>query len=374
MNIDNLEALLHELPALKLEPNRIWRPVRGGKKLDLFQSAPVKESNYTEEWLASDVCVANTNPELKEGISHITLEGEKVYLSDIIKSDPAFFLGSSHHEKFDLQTSMLVKILDCSTRLTLQVHPNRKQAKEVLNLDYGKTEAWYILSCDSEDSYVFMGFKEDITKEKFKALYEQGDITELENALHKVPVKPYELFFIEAGIPHAMGPGIFFLEANEPTDITLRFEKTSPSGAVFDEQGIHAGFGFEKMFDVYDYTPRSQDEIRSKLLRMPITIHSDGGTVQDLLKAEDKMFFGIYHAEIKENISFKQHDAYTIALVLEGEGSLEVDGKKIDIKKADELFIPGGFDSFKISAQSENLEIVFFRPPYAEWDKNTFSL
>ena len=51
-------------------------------------------------------------------------------------------LGRKHVEQYDTQLGVLVKIIDAAERLTVQVHPNRKQAKQLFESDYGKTECW----------------------------------------------------------------------------------------------------------------------------------------------------------------------------------------------------------------------------------------
>jgi len=46
------------------------------------------------------------------------------------------------------------------------VHPDDEYSLKY-NGGYGKTEMWYILDCE-EDSFLYYGFKKEISKDKFK--------------------------------------------------------------------------------------------------------------------------------------------------------------------------------------------------------------
>lgn len=75
------------------------------------------------------------------------------------------------------------------------------------------------------EAYVYLGFKEGITKEKWRDLFEKQDVRGMEESLHKILVHPGDTFFIPGGVPHAMGSGVYFAEVQQPTDITLRTER-----------------------------------------------------------------------------------------------------------------------------------------------------
>ena len=82
-------------------------------------------------------------------------------LKSVIDSNPAAFLGSAHAARYGSNPAVLAKIIDSLGRLTIQVHPDKAFAKQVLNSDYGKTECWYILGgreVNGEKPYVLMGF------------------------------------------------------------------------------------------------------------------------------------------------------------------------------------------------------------------------
>ncbi len=64
------------------------------------------------------------------------------------------------------------------------------------------------------------------------------------DSLHKVPLTEGEVLLIEGGVPHAIGSGCFLIEIQEPTDYTLRVERTTVRGETLPDTACHQGAGF----------------------------------------------------------------------------------------------------------------------------------
>jgi mannose-6-phosphate isomerase len=132
---------------LHLQPNRVWRPFRGGLLLDRWQNrTPPQDGPKAEEWVASTLEARNPRPFPGGGLSWVDLPGEKrTPLRELLAAAPEAFLGTAHFRKYGLSLAILVKVLDSASRLMIQVHPDRRFAKAILASDFGKTEAWAIL-------------------------------------------------------------------------------------------------------------------------------------------------------------------------------------------------------------------------------------
>ncbi|MBR3439605.1 MAG: class I mannose-6-phosphate isomerase, partial [Clostridia bacterium] len=217
---------------VKLEYNRVWRLYFGGKLLDEFRGDSGSDGNFPEDWLASVVTANNPDRENKpenEGLSKAE-NGE--YLRDIIESAPEMYLGKEHIEKHGCNFGVLTKFLDSAERLPAQVHPDKNAARNLFHSEFGKTEAWYILGgreINGEKPYILLGFKEDVTKERLKNLFDKQDIPAMSALMNKIPVNTGDVFLIEGGTPHAIGPGCFLIEIQEPTDYTISLESVTHS-------------------------------------------------------------------------------------------------------------------------------------------------
>ena len=233
----------------KLRSNRVRRTYTGGRKLDEFTGIPAPEARMPEDWTASITSALNGNGD-PEGIG-VTQDGQ--LLSDIIGAD---------------EYPLLVKLLNSDERLVIQAHPTVAFAREYLNSDYGKTECWYFLDCD-DDAYVYIGFKEGVTRAKWEQVFLEQDIPSMTGMLHKVPVKKGDFIFVDGGVPHAIGPGCFMIELQEPSDLMVVAERFTPSGREIPARRMDMGLSFSRMMDVYDYTPMSFQELKQRLMPEP---------------------------------------------------------------------------------------------------------
>ena len=105
------------------------------------------------------------------------------------------------------QFPTLVKFIDAKENLSVQVHPSDEYALAYEN-SYGKTEMWYIVSCD-EGEGIYLGLKKDVTNLELDAAIKDERLTEL---LNFYTVKAGECYFIPAGTLHAIGKGCLILE------------------------------------------------------------------------------------------------------------------------------------------------------------------
>ena len=129
-----------------------------------------------------------------------------------ISAAPAANLGRKSFERFGGELSVLVKILDANERLFIQCHPTVEMAKKNFNSQFGKTECWIILEAE-ENACVYLGFKESISEEKWRSLFEAQYISGMLECMHRISVKRGDIVFVDGGMPHAIGGGCMMIEA-----------------------------------------------------------------------------------------------------------------------------------------------------------------
>lgn len=323
---------------LKLLPTRVYRAYFGGENLDrLEKKANPENTRFPEDWLAS--VTEAFNPDRKVENEGLSLTEDGAILRDIIEENKEEMIGKRDN------MSLLFKLLDSSERLVIQGHPTKEFAKSHFNSDYGKTECWYILNDGGE---VYIGFKEGITKEYWKSLFDSQDIEKMLDCLHKFNVKKGDFIFVKGGVPHAIGKNCFLAELQEPTDLMVIPEKVTPSGVVLAESKLHGGLGFEKMFDCFCYDGHSEDETRQMYFKKPEKV-SD--IELELLKCD---MFRLSQLEITEPCQFEMA-SYGIAVVVDGKA--EINGVKL--KKGDRVFIS---ENEKNVSLSGNAVILIARP------------
>ena len=123
---------------------------------------------------------------------------------------------SDLHEEVE-HSPLLVKIITAKEKLSVQVHPGNEYAKEKEN-STGKTEMWYVLNCEP-DAFLYYGLKHKISANEFIKRIKNDTILEV---CQKVKVKKGDVFYIPAGLLHAIGKGIKVAEVQQNSNITYR--------------------------------------------------------------------------------------------------------------------------------------------------------
>lgn len=358
---------------LKMKENRVWRLYYGGKLIDeMRKSGNGLDDNFPEDWLASVVVADNPDradkPE-KEGLSKIeTNDGSELYLKDLIDSDPETYLGKEHIERFGVNFGVLTKFLDSAERLPIQVHPTKDAAKRLFNSDYGKTESWYILNSrviDGEEPYILLGFKKPVTSEKWKELFDKQDIAEMQEYMHKITVKPGDVFLITGGTPHAIGSGCMLLEVQEPTDYTISVEKCDMRGNLMPDHLCHMGLGFEKMFECFTYEALTKEEIMDRYYLKADTLEDNGTSKKEaLITYGDTACFALNRISVETTYERKGSGRACCLAVAKGSGKFQNGNKVIEIKAGDCLFEPAQTAEYTVIANDgDALEILECMPP-----------
>jgi mannose-6-phosphate isomerase len=112
---------------------------------------------------------------------------------------------------------LLVKQLDTSARLSIQVHPGDAAARRA-GLPCGKDEAWLVLAADP-GAVIGLGLKRAISPEALRAAALDGSIEEL---VEWRVVRAGDFFYSPAGTIHAIGGGISLVEVQQNVDVTYR--------------------------------------------------------------------------------------------------------------------------------------------------------
>lgn len=115
-------------------------------------------------------------------------------------------------------SSILVKYIFTSEKLSVQVHPSDAQAEALGENDCGKEECWLVLDAEP-GARLGIGFGEPLDAAAMRAAALDGSI---EGLMEWHPVRRGDFFYIPAGTVHAIGAGISLIEIQQNSDITYR--------------------------------------------------------------------------------------------------------------------------------------------------------
>ena len=171
-------------------------------------------------------------------------------ISELVNHYGKSLLGSKYNGgRFPL----LVKIIDASQRLSLQVHPDEQACARLGDGAEPKTEMWYILHTQ-KDAKIMAGVNPRSTKQQ---LLNTMQTAEVENQLQVFESEPGDAYFISSGTLHAIGEGNLLLEIQQNSDTTYR---VSDWGRV-DENGKPRELHVDKALESINYINRTSPRI-----------------------------------------------------------------------------------------------------------------
>jgi len=111
---------------------------------------------------------------------------------------------------------VLIKILDCSDVLSIQVHPPPAVAASLGG--ESKTEMWYVLDADP-GAAIYAGLRQGVTAADFEHAIQHGTVAE---CVHAMAAREGDSLFVPSGRLHALGRGLLVFEIQENSDTTYR--------------------------------------------------------------------------------------------------------------------------------------------------------
>lgn len=344
-----------------------WRVYLGGGRIRRLRGLPeTGDDHFPEEWIASVTEAAGAGAVPGAGLSRLRDRPERT-LRELIASDPAGLLGERFFRRHGGDCGVLLKLLDAAERLNVQVHPSREDARRFWNLPFGKTECWHFLDGreGGAEPVIYLGLREDVTPDLLRRAFESGDSRRVLDCMHRFPAAAGETVLIGGGVPHAIGAGCFLLEIQEPSDLTLRLEKTTASGTRVPDEVCHMGIGYDAMFSLIRFPGISREEARARWFIPPVPLApAPGGRITRLLDYSRCPYFAMERIDVWETLELPRESVFYGLFVLSGEGELSAGDLHRELGAGDQWFIPADCPPLEISARRP-LELIRFFGPQA---------
>lgn len=204
---------------LRLNPY-LSRPIWGGDKLGhRYGKGAGADGTIGESWEIYEGDTVQNGPAAGETLKVLTEQLGDAMLGTAASGNPA--------GRFPL----LIKLIDATQQLSIQVHPNDQQAQQLEHEPFGKTEAWYILDADPGAKLVY-GLAHPLTAEQLRQRSSNGTI---EADLAYLPVQAGDVVLVPAGTIHAIGAGIVLYEIQQTSSTTYRlydWNRRGPDGSL----------------------------------------------------------------------------------------------------------------------------------------------
>ena len=315
---------------IHLAPNQLHRFYRGGEAIARFRGTASDDEYAPEDWVGSTTTIFG------EDGSGLSVLPDGRLLRDAVAADPEGFVGAAHAARYGADPALLVKLLDAGERLPVHCHPGRAFARRHLGLPYGKTEAWLIVEARGTRPSVHLGFREDVDVDTLAGWVARQERASLLEALNELPVVPGDCIFVPAGVPHAIGEGIFLVELQEPSDLSVLLEWDS--FAIDGARDGHLGIGFDVALDRVERDGLRSDDL-ARLKRPTAGAPEVRPGARSLLSPEADPYFRAERLQPDPAVSLEP--SFSILVVLDGRGRLETEhGGTLALARGETVLVP----------------------------------
>jgi mannose-6-phosphate isomerase len=215
---------------------RVW----GGRQLERIYGRQLLDpaKPYGESWEIVD------REDAQSVVNQGTHTGSTLHDLWAHHREEIFGEGFSDHPRFPL----LIKVLDSSDDLSIQVHPPAHVAASLGGEP--KTEMWYIAACEP-GAKLYAGLKNGVTRADFQKSIEEGNVAD---HVHAIVPKVGDAIFIPSGRLHAIGAGFLIHEIQQNSDTTYRVFDWNRLGLDGKPRELHVGESLASI-DFQDFEP-----------------------------------------------------------------------------------------------------------------------
>lgn len=199
---------------------------------------------------------------------------------------------------------LLVKLLDASANLSIQVHPSRAYARSHPGTTT-KSEAWYVLSA-RPGSVLYKGVQRGADRRAFARAATSGDEPALLAMLERFPARVGDVHYLPSGTCHALGAGIVVAEVQDPSDTTFRVYDWGRTGRVLQ---------IDEALECIEYGPCDASSFERAERR-----ERDGVVTESLVRCDE---FTLARSACAHAATLEIAPGCAVWMVLEGSVSIE---------------------------------------------------
>lgn len=288
---------------------RVW----GSDKLSTVLGKTLPDSQpYGESWEVHDTSVVANGAFAGSTVGSLIAEYGELIIG----------AGNPVNEGMPL----LLKFLDASQWLSIQVHPNGEQARQLEDNPRGKNEAWIILEAQP-NSQIVVGIKDGTTREQAQHAIANGTLEDF--VLLYQPHKG-DTFYMPANTIHALGPGLLVYEIQESSDITYRLYDWNRMGVDGKPRALHV----EKGLQVAD---------------LNVTIQPSHTPEGDGIVLDTPYFVTTQHVNPSQSIS--THGRFQLLTCIEGTITVSVEDQALTLEKGQTAFLAAAISTFMLQGE-----------------------
>lgn len=251
-------------------------------------------------------------------------------LRELVRHHPEELVGKG----FRGQTfPILIKLIDATDQLSVQVHPDDAIARALGVGSNGKTECWLILEDGGE---LYQGTRPGVDRAAFERALDTGKVAETLN--HFAP-RAGDFFFMKARTVHALGAGCLVYELQQTLDITFRVWDWGRVGPDGKPRAMHV----KEALETIDFGATGLGPQRP--------VWNEGGWSRTLVEGD---YFGLQEFRISADGDFSAatNDSCAVITCLGGQGAVTTPGGAVELSPGRTAVIPADAGVFSFQRRT----------------------
>ena len=296
----------------------------GGDKIAAFKGIMLDKHNVGESWEISGL----------KNHESVVAEGEHAgtTLRQLISRYKGQVVGNRVYRKYGDEFPLLVKFIDASKDLSVQVHPDDDLAQRRHNCR-GKTEMWYIIDA-GQGASLLAGMSRTITPKEYLKHMANGTLL---NVLARHYTHEGDIFFLPSGRIHSIGAGNLLLEVQQSSDITYRVYDYDRIDSNGKPRELHTDLAL----DAIDFT------VNSDCLRH----YPDRAGKISLINS---IFFDVDRIMVRDDYFLRTpHDAFLCMMCIDGNVAIDHGTSQLtSLRRGESVLVPACVSSLNIKGQA----------------------
>jgi mannose-6-phosphate isomerase len=334
---DVAPGVVHALRApLRFEPvykTLVW----GGRRMHairrLSQGATLPDEPIGESWDLADHA---------DGMSVVATGGLRgTTLSALVQQAGVALVGARF---VGAAFPLMVKLIDATERLSLQVHPDDAGARRLGVGSNGKSECWRVLA---DGGVVFQGTRPGVDRAGFERALAAGTITDV---LNRFDAHAGDGFFLPARTVHALGEGCLVYEIQQTSNVTFRVHDWGRLGLDGKPRQLH----LRESLDTIDFSDAGAGPLRPKF-----TADARGGQTAVVVECP---YFRLEERR-GGHLAGGAGDGCSIVITLSGTGTIATAGGQMAIGPMQTVLVPAVAGAWTVAAEGGDDLVVLVAEP-----------
>jgi mannose-6-phosphate isomerase len=242
---------------------------------------------------------------------------------------------------------LMVKLIDATLRLSVQVHPDAELAHKLGVGHHGKTECWFFLADGGE---ICQGLKPGVGRHDFERALAEHQVAA---TLNRFDARKGDVFFLPARTVHALGEGCLLYEVQQTSDITFRVYDWDRLGLDGKPRALHVTESMETIdFSRTGFGPHP-----------PQPWSSLDATSEDRQLVECPHFV-LREQRLRGNLSQPTADLCAVVTCVSGHGTLSTPSGAVSLAPLQTVLVPADAGAWRVDLSGGPVDLLVATPRF----------